>query len=143
MPKTTEEEKVTQATPKVLDSIQETNRVLIEGLVAIQEHNMKFVQSTFTNVVEAMKSQAEATRALAKEMEKQLEQQQGSFHKVEPGWLEAYVNLLRAPLSSYQRVLDAVEKTTKQGREAIEKTITSFEKAEGELLQTASRRAPK
>ena len=142
MPKTTEEEKVTEATPKVVESIQETNKILIESIVAVQEYNMKFVQSTFTNVVGAIKSQAEATRALAKEMEQQLQKQRGSFQKLEPGWLEAYVNLLRAPLSSYQRVLDSVEKTTQQGREAVEKAITSFEKAEGELLRTASGRAP-
>ncbi len=143
MPKTTEEEKVTGATPKVVESIQETNRVLIESMIAFQEHNMAFVQSTFTNVMDAIKSQAEATRTLAKEMEQQLQKQQGSFQKVEPGWVEAYVNLLRAPLTSYQRVLDSVEKTAHQGRETIEKAITSFEKAQGELLRTTNGRAPK
>lgn len=143
MPKTTEEEKVTEVMPKVVESIQETNRILIESIVAIQEHNMKFVQSTFTNVVEAIKSQAETTRALAKGMEQQLQKERGSFQKLEPGLLDSYVNLLRAPLSSYQRVLDSVEKTTQQGREVVEKAITSFEKAEGELLRAASGGAPK
>ena len=143
MPKTTEEKKVTEATPKVVESIQETNRILIKNIVAVQEHNMKFVQSTFTNVLEAIKSQAEATRVLTQEMEQQLHKQQEAFQKLEPDWLEGYVKLLRAPLSSYQRVLDEVEKTTQQGRDAVEKAINGFEKAQGELLHTVSGREPK
>lgn len=143
MPKTTEEKKVTEATPKVIESIRETNSLLIESMIAFQEHNMKFVESTFTNVVDAIKSQAEAARALANEMEQQLEKQRGSLQKMEPSWLEAYENLLRAPFSSYKRILDSVEKTTQQGREAVEKAMTSFEKAESELLRVASGKTPK
>ena len=36
---------------------------------------MKFVESTFTNVVEAIKSQAEITRSLAHNMELQMRKQ--------------------------------------------------------------------
>lgn len=143
MPKTTPEEKITEATPKVLDSVRDTNRILVESMLAVQEHNMKFVQSTFSNVLDAIKNQAETTRALANEMEQQMQKQRESFQKLEPGWLEAYVKLLRAPLSSYQGVLDSVEKTTQQGREVVEKAITSFEKAGEELVRNGSGRASK
>jgi len=54
-----------------------------------------------------------------------------------------YTDLFRAPFSSYQQALDAAEKTTRQGLEAVEQAIEGFEKAEGPLPLAASGRARK
>jgi hypothetical protein len=43
--------------------------------------------------------------------------------------METSMGMLRAPLTSYQKALDAAEKSTKQGLETFEKALKDFEKA--------------
>ena len=92
--------------------------------MAAQERNLKFVQTTFTNAMEVMKSHAEATRALMQE----LEQQQAAWQKLVPG-METSMSMLRAPLSTYEKALEAAEKSTQQGLETFEKALKDFEQA--------------
>jgi soluble cytochrome b562 len=118
------EKKTEETTKEVADSVRETTQVIAKSIMAAQERNMKFVQTTFTNAMEVMKSHVEASRALMHE----LEQQQEALQKLVPG-METYMSMLRAPLSSYQKALDAAEKSTQHGLETFEKALKDFEKA--------------
>jgi acetoin utilization deacetylase AcuC-like enzyme len=118
------EKKPEETAKEVADAVRETAQIMTKSIIAAQERNMKFVQTTFTNATEVMKSHAEATRALMQE----LEQQQEALQNLVPG-METVMGMLRAPLSTYQKALEAVEKSTQQGLETVEKAAKDFEQA--------------
>ncbi len=118
------EKKTDETTKDVADAVHETTQVIAKSVMAAQERNLKFVQTTFTNALEVMKSQVEASRVLMHE----LEQQQEALQKLVPG-MQTSMSMLRAPLSTYQKALEAVEKSTQQGLETFEKALKDFEKA--------------
>jgi vacuolar-type H+-ATPase subunit H len=142
-------EKQTPEVPqKLLDSFQETTQLIAENIVAAQERNMKFVQSTFTSAVEVLRSNLDATRALMQDLEQQTRKQQEAFQKLTPGgtespWMETYMALLRAPLTSSQQTLDAAEKATRLGLETFDKAVEEFGKVSQQFSQEGSKRASK
>lgn len=142
-------EKQTPEVPqKLLDSFQETNQLIAENVVAAQERNMKFVQSTFTSAVEVLRSNLDATRALMQNLEQQAKKQQEAFQKLTPGgtesqWMETYMAFLRAPLTSYQQTLDAAEKATRLGLETFDKAIEEFQKVSQQFSRGTGEQAKK
>lgn len=138
------ENKNNEITQKLVKSFRETNRAIAESIIAAQQSNMKFAQSTFTSAMEVFKNQAEATRTLMQQLEQQTHLQQEAFQKLAQGvgagtpWMESYMNFLRTGFSAYQQALDTAEKTTRQGLENFEKATESFEKAAQQLPKMPS-----
>ena len=118
------EKKTEETTPEVANAVRETTQMITQSVMAAQERNVKFVQTTFTNALELMKSHVEATRTLMQD----LEQQQEALQKLVPG-MQTSLSLLRAPLSTYQQALEAVEKSTQRGLETFEQAVKNFEQA--------------
>ncbi len=118
------EKKSEETTTEVADAVRETAQAITKTVMAAQDRNVKFVQNTFTNAMELVKSHVEATRALMQE----LEEQQDALQKLIPG-MQPTLHLLSAPLSNYQKAIEAVEKSTRQGLEAFEKAAKDFEQA--------------
>jgi vacuolar-type H+-ATPase subunit H len=142
------EKQIPEVPQKLLDSFQETTQLIAENIVAAQERNMKFVQSTFTSAVEVLRSNLDATRALMQDLEQQTRKQQEAFQKLAPGgaesqWMETSMAFLRAPLTSYQQTLDAAEKATRLGLETFDKAVEEFEKVSQQFSQEGSKRASK
>ena len=117
------EKKTEETTTEVADAIRETTQIITKSVMAAQERNVKFVQTTFTNAMELMKTHVEATRALIQDLE-----QQEALQKLVPG-MQTSLSMLRAPLSTYQKMLEAVEKSTQQGLETFEKAAKDLEQA--------------
>ena len=122
------------------ESVREATQLITKSIVEAQQRNMKFVQNTFTNAMELLKSHGEATRALLQE----LEQQQASWQKLTPGgtggqWMENYLAMVRAPFTFYQQSLETVEKTTQQGLETFQKAVEEFEEAARQPERAARR----
>ncbi len=89
-------EKKTEETSKdVADAVRETTQFLTNSILAAQERNLKFVQTTFTNAMEVMKSHVEASLTLMQE----LEQQQEAWQKLVPG-MQTSMSMPRTPLST-------------------------------------------
>jgi polyhydroxyalkanoate synthesis regulator protein len=118
------EKKPEETTTDVADAVRETTQTITKSVMAAQERNVKFVQNTFTNAMELVKSHVEATRTLMQE----LEQQQEALQKLVPG-MQTSLKLLSTPLSNYEKALEAVEKSTRQGLEMFEKAAKDFEHA--------------
>ena len=68
------ENKVTEVTQDLIQSLRESNRAVVESAVAAQERNVKFAQSTIENGIELLKSHVESTRSVAQELSKQQQQ---------------------------------------------------------------------
>ena len=79
--------KATEATKKLIGSVQETSKALADTVVAAQEHNLAFAQSVLENSIEMLRSHAESSRTLIQELVEQAKQQQ-----VGPEGLQAVVD---------------------------------------------------
>ncbi len=79
--------KATEATKKLIGSVQETSKALADTVVAAQEHNLAFAQSVLENSIEVLRSHAESSRTLIQELVEQAKQQQ-----VGPEGLQAVVD---------------------------------------------------
>jgi len=62
------EDKVSEATEELSESVREANRMIAESAVAAQERNWKFAQSVFEDEVELFKSHAESTRTVMEKL---------------------------------------------------------------------------
>ena len=65
------EQKSNESAANPVDAVREINQLLVQSLIGAQHRNMQFAQSTFTNAIEVLKSQIEATRALIQQLEQQ------------------------------------------------------------------------
>jgi hypothetical protein len=144
------EEKANEVAQNLVTSFREANQAIAKSIVAAEERNMKFTQSTFTNAMEVLKSHAEATQALMRELEQQTQKQLETFQKLMRGTtesepLESYMNFFRAPIAFYQQAFDAAETASRQGLEVMEKAFENFQQAaqQGlETMQKVTRQAP-
>lgn len=135
------EKKVNDVASSLVDSLQETNRAIVESIVAAQERNIKFAQSTFSSAMEVLRSHMESTRALMKEFEQQARKQQEAFQKMMPESGGAYMDFFRAPLATYQRALEATESATQQGMENFQKAVENLQHASQQGLEDMQKAA--
>lgn len=123
------EKKVNAVPSTLVDSFRETNQAIAETIVAAQERNIKFAQSTLVNAMEIFKNHMESTRALMQELEQQSQKQLEAFQQLGHRPENTPEDFLRAPFSYYQQVLATTEKATRQGLEGFQKAIEDFQKA--------------
>ncbi len=135
------EKEVNEGTRTLIESFREANEAIAKSIVAAEERNMRFAQSTFTNAMEVLKSHAEAARALMRELEQQTQKQQEAFQRMmqrttgrEPG--ETSMAFFRAPLVFYQQAFDAAEAASRQGLETMQKAMEDFQRAAQQGLET-------
>lgn len=123
------EKKKTEVSGNIVESFLETNQAIAQSIVAAQERNLKFAQSTFMSAMEVVKNHIESSRTLMQELEQQAQKQQETFLKVERESEQSYKDYFRSPFSSYQKALEAAEAATEQGLENFQKALENVEKA--------------
>src|SRR6266700_2801618 len=79
--------KASEATKKLIGSVQETSKAIADTVVASQERNLAFAQSVLENSIEVLRSHAESSRTLIQELVEQAKKQQ-----VTPEGLQAVVD---------------------------------------------------
>lgn len=99
---------------------QDMFQTVTNSVLAAQERNIQFAQSTLENGIQVLQRQAEANRALTTELIEQARKQQGIFQPLVSTAVEAYVNLLRRPFAYYKQALDLAETATRQGLEGYQ-----------------------
>lgn len=107
----------------VLDTLEKTNRtaerlartngdaykLVADHFVAQQERGVRFAQGVLDGAVREVRHQAEGNRALAQELVERAEQQRGAYRTLVEQSVDAYIDLLYAPLSYYKEGLRVVE----------------------------------
>ena len=84
-------------------------KLVVDHFAAQQERNVRFAQETLDGVVREVRDQAESNRALTQELVERAEQQRGAYRALVGQTVDAYAELLYAPLSYYKQGLRAVE----------------------------------
>jgi hypothetical protein len=108
---------------KNVDTIKQANRtaerlagtsgdsykLVIDHFVAQQERNVRFAQELFDGVTREIRHQAESNRALTQELVERAEKQRDAFRTLIGESVDAYTDLLYAPLAYYRQGLRLVE----------------------------------
>lgn len=109
------EYKVNDAVLNIAQSVREAGQTVNESAAAAYERNVAFVQSTFENAVEVLKSHAESTRSLMRE---QVEHTQGQ----QPMDIQALFN---SAIAAQERNLHYAQVTFENGAELWKKHVSS------------------
>jgi hypothetical protein len=111
-----------------------TLQTLVDSALAAQERNTQLAQQILENGVELLKSQLSAAHKLRQELEQQYQTQQDAFQTLVQESLETYKDFLFAPLTYWQKALNASQAT------AVEE-LQHFEQATQQGLETMRKSA--
>ena len=98
----------------------DTYKLVVDHFAAQQERNVRFAQDTLDGAVREVRHQAESNRSLTQELVERAERQRGTFQTLVEQSVDAYMDLLYAPLSYYKQGLRVVEGEIKE----LEKVAT-------------------
>lgn len=84
-------------------------KMVIDHVVAHQERNVRFAQELFDGTAREVRHQAESNRALTQELVERAEVQREAFRTLVIESVDAYTDLLYAPLAYYRQGLRLVE----------------------------------
>ncbi len=102
-------DRIIEATEDLTTSLRETNRATVDTAVAAQERNLRYVQSTYENGIEVLKSHTESTRQLWQTLAEQSRRQQEAWQQLARLSLDMYLDWLSMPFSVSQRVMKEAE----------------------------------
>jgi hypothetical protein len=84
-------------------------KMVTDHMVARQERNVRFAQEMFGGTVREIRHQAESNRALTRELVERAEMQRDAFRTLVGESVDAYADVLYAPLAYYKQGLRLVE----------------------------------
>jgi len=84
-------------------------KTVIDHVVAQQGRNARFAQELFDGTAREIRHQAESNRALTQELVERAEKQRDAFQTLVGESVDAYTDLLYAPLAYYRQGLRLVE----------------------------------
>jgi len=120
-----EQAKKQQAGPEGLQAV-------VDSAIAAQERNTKLAQGIIENGIDVLKSQVEVTNSLMQELGQQYQKQQEAFQALAQESMETYRDFLFAPLTFFQKAMEAAEATTREGmknfQQMTQQGIEQFQK---------------
>jgi acyl carrier protein phosphodiesterase len=101
--------KINEATTELAQTLRETYQTVAQTAAATQERNAKFAQTLIEQGLAEMKGQAETTRVVFQKVAEQSEKQREALETLAHESVEAYIDLLFAPLAFYQKGIEAAQ----------------------------------
>ena len=102
-------EKANRAAERLAKTTGDSYKTVIDHVVAHQERNVRFAQELFDGTAREVRHQAESNRALTQELVERAEVQREAFRTLVIESVDAYTDLLYAPLAYYRQGLRLVE----------------------------------
>lgn len=102
-------EKTQQTAERLAKTSGDTYKLVVDHFTAQQERNVRFAQKVLDGTIREVRHQAEGNRELTRELVERVEQQRGAYQTLVGQSLDAYMDLLYAPLSYYKEGLRVVE----------------------------------
>ena len=106
-------QKANEAAEKLADTTRDSYRTVVDHAVGLQERNVRFVQGVVDGSIKELRHQAESNRAVTRELVRRVEQQRDAYQTLGEQSLDAYLDLVYAPLSYYKEGLQAAKKATR------------------------------
>ena len=126
-----------------VESMRSSSQLITQSLIAAQQRNLQFAQRTVDDVVDVLKSHAEATSTLLHELEQRGAAQTPAQAAGGGQLMENAVELVRRALSSYEQVLDAAGQTMKRGLATVEEALVNLETTTEQTLRGEEKTARK
>ena len=101
--------RINQTAERLARASGDSYKLVIDHVVARQERNARFAQEMFGGTVREIRHQAQSNRALARELVERAEIQRDAFRTLIGESVDAYTELLYAPLAYYRQGLRLVE----------------------------------
>jgi hypothetical protein len=105
--------KANEAVERVAETTKDSYQTLIDHTVALQERNVRFAQGVVDNSIKELRTQAESNRAMSRELVERAEAQRGAFQTLVGESVDAYMDLIYAPLSYYKEGLQVAQKAAR------------------------------
>jgi hypothetical protein len=102
-------ERINRTAERLAKTSADSYKMVIDHVVVRQERNVRFAQEVFGGTVREIRHQAESNRALTQELVERAEMQRDAFRTLVDESVEAYTDLLYAPLAYYKQRLRLVE----------------------------------
>jgi hypothetical protein len=103
----------TAKTAKTVERLAKTSgdtyKLVVDYFAAQQERSVRFAQEVLDGTVREVRHQAESNQSLTQELVERAEQQRGAYRTLVEQSVDAYMDLLYAPLSYYKQGLRVVE----------------------------------
>lgn len=104
--------KINETVERLAEANRDAAHTVVDHTVGIQERNVRFAQGVVEATTRELREQAESNRAVVEELVERAENQRGAFQTVVEESVEAYTDLLFAPLSYYKQGLETVKKAS-------------------------------
>jgi hypothetical protein len=102
-------EKANETVERLAKTSGDSYKMVIDHVVAQQERNVRFARETFEGAAREIRHQAESNRVLTQELVERAERQRDAFQTLVAESVDAYTDLLYAPLAYYREGLRLVE----------------------------------
>lgn len=127
-------DRLNEATWNLSNAVREANQAIANSAVAAQERNMKFLQSTFENGVEVLKSHAESTRTLMDELVQEPSKDRAIFQSVADSAVAAQERNVRYAQSLVQNGTEVLKSHAEDTR-ALMQTLAEQSQKQQEAFQ--------
>jgi hypothetical protein len=102
-------ERINSTVERLAKTSADSYKMVIDHVVARQERNVRFAQEMFGGAVREIRHQAESNKVLTQELVERAETQRDAFRTLVGESVDAYTDLLYAPLAYYKQGLRLVE----------------------------------
>ena len=104
-------ERTNRERERIFEATRQSYRMAMENAFALQERTLEIARSLLESSAETSRAQTERNRALLEDLAEQTRRQREILENLLQETTNAYVNVLWAPFSYYQDVLEAMAPT--------------------------------
>lgn len=104
--------KMNEPAKRLAEANRDAAHTVVDHVFGIQERNIRFAQGVVDSASRELREQAESNRAVVEELVEKAENQRGAFQTVVQESMNAYGDLLFAPLSYYKEGLETLRKAS-------------------------------
>lgn len=105
--------KMSEAALNIVRTVRDANQAIANNIVAAQDRNVKYTQSVLVNGLEVLKSQMDSNRTLGQQMLEMSQRQQEAWQTIAQETVDAYIDMLRAPYTSYKQAVEFAENASR------------------------------
>ena len=106
-------EKANRAAERLAETTRDSFGTILDHAVGVQERNVRFAQGLVDDSIEELRSQAESTRAMTREVVERAEKQREAFQALLEESVDTYMDLLYTPFAYYKEGLEAASKVVR------------------------------
>lgn len=99
-------ENADEAVARFVKVTRNSYEAVVDHMAALQDRNIRFAQGMIYALGQEYRQQAEANRVMTREIVERAEEQRDTLRAIVGSPFDAYVDLLYAPLSYYEKGLE-------------------------------------